>query len=141
LLIHTCVNSPWGTYDVDVANMTVAVEGPTPPAALQVVTSQNAHNHGLHDQCAEVTYLWRFREQGARDGTYSITLSVPNLAGSAQASGDAGFTVEGRRAFGINQDNEVVQPRDDEAKASPAAGPLVGLALLGVALLRRRGEA
>ncbi|MFO1535700.1 MAG: hypothetical protein ABR586_08555 [Thermoplasmatota archaeon] len=139
LLIHTCLNSPWGTYDLDVRNVTVSVNGPTKPVSLPVVTSQNAHNHGLHDKCAEVTYLWRFREEGAQDGTYAIHLSVPNLSGLAKAAGDASFTVEGKKAFGVDQDHKVVAPLDDPAaKKSPAAGLAAGAVLLGVALLRRR---
>lgn len=139
LLIHTCLNSPWGTYDLDVGNITVLVDGPTKPGKMQVVTSQNAHNHGLHDKCAEVTWLWRFRDEGAKDGTYAIHLSAPNLAGNARASDDASFTIEGKRAFGVDQDNKVVEPLEAEgAKKSPAAGLGAGLALLGVALLRRR---
>jgi hypothetical protein len=142
LLIHTCVNSPWGTYDVDVANMTVSVDGPSKPLRLAVVTSQNAHNHGLHDKCAEVTYLWRFRDEGAKDGTYAIHLAVPNVGRSATATGDAGFTVEGKRAFGVDQNHQVVAPEGGTAtKSSPAAGPVALAAVLGVALLRRRGTA
>ncbi|MEA3202780.1 MAG: hypothetical protein QOI63_446 [Thermoplasmata archaeon] len=139
LLIHTCVNSPWGTYDVDVANTTVDVAGPSKPLAMPVVTSQNAHNHGLHDKCAEVTYLWRFRDEGAKDGTYAIHLAVPNLARSATATGDAGFTVEGKKAFGVDQNHNVVAPSDGTTtKSSPAASLAAVVAVLGVALLRRR---
>jgi hypothetical protein len=141
LLIHSCVNSPWGTYDVDVANMTVNVAGNSVPKSLPVVTSQNAHNHGLHDKCAEVTYLWRFRDEGAANGDYKIHLTASNLAKSAVAAGDAGFTVEGKRAFGVDQRGDVVAPLDSGAgKSSPATGIATVLALLGTALaLRRRG--
>ncbi|HJQ93798.1 MAG TPA: hypothetical protein VJ874_05890, partial [Candidatus Thermoplasmatota archaeon] len=114
LLIHSCVNSPWGTYDVDVANVTVAVEGPSAPATLQQVISQNAHVHGLHDKCAEVTYLWRFRDEDAKNGQYDIKLGVPNVGGSALASGQAGFTVEGKKAYGTDEGGEVVEPAADE---------------------------
>jgi hypothetical protein len=142
LLIHTCVNSPWGTYDVDVANMTIALDGPTKPQAMPVVTSQNAHTHGLHDKCAEVTYLWRFRDEGAKDGTYAIHVAVPNLAQSSTATGDAAFTVEGKKAFGVDQNNNVVAPLEGTtSKSSPAASLAALAAMLGAVLLRRRGAA
>jgi hypothetical protein len=142
LLIHTCINSPWGTYDLDVRNVTVALDGPSKPVALPAVTSQNAHNHGLHDKCAEVTYLWRFRDEGAKDGSYAIHLAVPNLAGSATATGDAGFTIEGKKAFGVDQNHNVVTAASGSStKSSPAAGLGAVAAVLGVALLRRRGGA
>jgi hypothetical protein len=142
LLIHSCVNSPWGTYDVDVGNITVSVTGPTTPGQLSQVISQNAHVHGLHDKCAEVTYLWRFRDEGAQNGKYDIRLNVPNLAGNAQASGQAGFNVEGRRAFGVDEQGQVVEPSGgDGGKYAPApVAPLVGLGLVALAAALRRRQ-
>jgi hypothetical protein len=118
--------------------MTVAVAGPSTPKKLAVVTSQNAHNHGLHDVCAEVTYLWRFRDEAAKDGSYAIHLAVPDLNHNATAMGDAGFTVEGKKAFGVDQNHNVVAPAGTTSKSSPAASVGAVLAVLGVALLRRR---
>ena len=140
LLIHSCVNSPWGTYDVDVSKIDVEVQGPTEARDLAQVISQNAHVHGLHDKCAEVTYLWRFRDQDAANGEYDIRLEVPNLAGSALATGQAGFTVEGKKAFGVDEDgNEVAGQDTGGSKDSPlAVGPMVALGLLAFAGLRRR---
>ncbi len=140
LLIHSCVNSPWGTYDVDVDNITVRVQGPSTPETLQQVISQNAHVHGLHDKCAEVTYLWRFRDEGAANGDYAIRLEVPNLVGNALATGQAGFTIEGKKAFGIDEQGNEIEPVDTgEGKQSPLpAGVFVGLGLVGLAALRRR---
>ncbi|MHB1260771.1 MAG: hypothetical protein ACYC2H_03550 [Thermoplasmatota archaeon] len=143
LLIHSCVNSPWGTYDVDVANITVAIDGPSAPAQLQQVVSQNAHVHGLHDQCAEVTYLWRFREEAAQNGEYAIRLDVPNLAKNAQAEGQAGFTVEGKKAYGVDEGGNVVEPAaGSEGKKSPMpVAPMVALGLVGLAAFLRRRSA
>ncbi|HUR25659.1 MAG TPA: hypothetical protein VM327_06570 [Candidatus Thermoplasmatota archaeon] len=140
LLIHSCVNSPWGTYDVDVANITVAVDGPSAPAALQQVISQNSHVHGLHDKCAEVTYLWRFRDEDAKNGQYDINLDVPNMRGSSLASGQAGFTVEGKKAYGIDEGGEVVEPAAaDGGKDSPMPiGPVIALLVVALAALARR---
>ncbi len=140
LLIHSCVNSPWGTYDVDVANITVAVDGPSEPQTLAQVVSQNAHVHGLHDQCAEVTYLWRFRDEDAKNGDYAISLAVPNLVGSSTATGQAGFTVEGKRAFGVDEQGNEVAPVDaGGGKESPMpVGPMLAAGLVALAALRRR---
>ena len=140
LLIHSCVNSPWGTYDVDVANITVAVEGPSAPTTLQQVISQNSHVHGLHDRCAEVTYLWRFRDEGAKNGDYDIRLDVPNVGGASVASGQAGFTVEGKKAYGIDEGGDVVEPAaGDEDKESPMpVGPAIALLVIALAALVRR---
>ncbi|HLF16206.1 MAG TPA: hypothetical protein VI796_02100, partial [Candidatus Thermoplasmatota archaeon] len=89
LLIHSGVNSPWGTYDVDVENITLTVEGPSSPTSVDRFVSQNAHVHGLHDRAAEVTWLWPFRDEDARDGDYTITIQVPNQAHTSMASATA----------------------------------------------------
>lgn len=139
LLIHTCVNSPWGTYDADVANMTVAMTGPSQPTNLQEVVSQNTHVHNLHDKCAEVTYLWRFRDEDAKNGDYAIQVKVPNLAHSAMAIDAAGFKIDGKQAYGIDQNSKTIAPVSDTgAKSSPAAGLAVLATALGAALLVRR---
>ncbi len=142
LIIHAGINSPWGTYDVDVANVTMEVQGPSAPLSLQQVVTQNAHVHGLHDQAAEITYLWPFREEGAKDGDYTITMQVPNLAGTAVASATGGFTIEGKKAYGVNEAGEIVEPVQEEGgKDSPAAPLALGVAALAVALFLRRRSA
>jgi MYXO-CTERM domain-containing protein len=139
LLIHTGVNSPWGTYDVDPANITMTVQGPAQPQTLQQVVAQNQHVHGLHHLDAEITYLWKFRDENAPNGEYTITMQVPNLAGNAIATGTAGFKIEGKRAFGIADTGvEVPNTAADESSDSPAVGFLAVLALAGAAIAIRR---
>jgi hypothetical protein len=142
LLIHSGVNSPWGTYDVDVGNMTLSIEGPAQPRELARVVTQNAHVHGLHDQAAEVTWLWDFRAEDAPSGDYTLRLAVPNLAGTAAASGAATFTIEGTRAYGFDEaGNEVAPAAAPDGKQSPAPpvpALLLGLAALALASAARR---
>lgn len=139
LLIHSGVNSPWGTYDVDAANMTVTIEGPSQPQDLKRVVSQNAHVHGLHDKAAEITYLWKFREEGAANGDYSISIAVPNVAGTSTARAVGGFTLEGARAFGVDTEgNEVESSGEDGNEDSPMGVIVPLLALAFVAINRRK---
>ncbi len=140
LLIHAGANSPWGTYDLDLNSIELTIEGPTEPKELRQVLSSNEHVHGLHDQDAQLTYLWDFREEDAPDGEYTIHMSVSNDAGTATASGQAKFVIEGDTATGFDADGNVVEPTfNDEVEAS-AAGLVPGLALLAGAFvaLRRR---
>ncbi len=139
LLIHTGVNSPWGTYDIDPSNITISIDGPVEPLNLEQVIAQNQHVHGLHDQAAEITYLWKFRDENAPNGEYTIDFSVPNAKGTAVATGSAGFVVQGKQAFGIDDKGEEVEPTvvDDEKK-SPGAGLLAALGLVGAAFILRR---
>ncbi len=139
LLIHTGVNSPWGTYDIDPSNITISVDGPSTPQTLEQVVAQNQHVHGLHDQAAEITYLWKFRDENAANGEYTIDFSVPNAAGTSVATGSAGFVVQGKQAFGIDDQGEEVEPTvTEESKDTPSVGLLAALALVGAALLARR---
>jgi uncharacterized protein (TIGR03382 family) len=139
LLVHTGVNSPWGTYDVDVANVTLEIEGPARPRQLGLVVSQNAHVHGLHDQSAELTWLWKFRDEQAPNGDYTIRLSVPNLAGTAVATGSASFTIAGKQAYGFDEQGQAVAAGAEAASQAspPPAGPMLALAVLALAALRR----
>ncbi len=147
LLIHTGVNSPWGTYDVDVNKIQVKIKdesGSPVDVTLQQFVGQNAHVHGRHDQNAEVTYLWRFREDQAPDGNYSIEVKVPNLAGNANATGIGYFELQGKKAFGVSDQGEVVEPVDENSgqdRGSPGFAFLWTVAALGAAtvILRRRG--
>lgn len=141
LLVHAGVNSPWGTYDVDVGNLSLAITGPAGPKDLALVVSQNSHVHGLHDKAAEVTWLWNFRDEDAPSGEYTLELSVPNMAGTATAVGTAGFTIEGKKAYGLDEAGQVIEPVQDAAsRDSPAPGLLVPLAVAALAAaLRRRG--
>jgi hypothetical protein len=140
LLVHSCVNSPWGTYDVDVANITLAVTGPSEPKGLQQVVSQNAHVHGLHDRCAEVTYLWRFRDEGAQNGDYDLQLGVPNLAHTGTAAATAGFHLEGKKAYGLDESGKVVEPSRAEGGRDSPAVPFVALLAGLLALAWRRSK-
>lgn len=139
LLIHTGVNSPWGTYDIDINNITIGIEGPTVPQEIKKVVAQNAVVHGLHDKAAEVTYLWRFRDENAPEGEYTINFAVQNFHKTATASGEAGFTLEGKQAFAFDEKNELIETAPVEEKGSPSVGAALAgaLALLGVALRRR----
>lgn len=140
LLIHTAENSPWGTYDIDVENITIEVTGPSTPLDLPVVVSQNQHVHNLHDKSAEVTYLWRFRDEGAQEGTYKIHLHVQNMAHTATASQEATFVVEAKRAYGIDEKGnevKVIVPEDTESSPGPSL-LIVAVLLAGAVLVRRR---
>lgn len=140
LLIHAGVNSPWGTYDVAGDDIKLTIDGPSQPVDVQRVVAQNQHVHGFHHKAAEITYLWKFRNEGAATGDYTITLEVPNAAGTATATGQAGFTVDGKRAYGVDDTGEVVPETKAEAvKESPGVGLLV-LPVLAALVLRRRSQ-
>ncbi|MGB1697195.1 MAG: hypothetical protein ACPHK8_02215 [Thermoplasmatota archaeon] len=141
LLVHAGVNSPWGTYDLDVKNIKMTIDGPTIPGEIEKVEATNAHVHGLHDEAAQITYLWKFRDENAANGEYTITLEVPNLQGTAKVVTEAKFTIDGKKLYTVDeQGKEEVQEIKDPVKESPGVSILALMAALGAALvtLRRR---
>ncbi len=150
LMIHTAANSPWGTYDIDVANMTVEVTGPSTPRDLPVYVAQNMHVHDLHDQNAEVTYLWRFRADDAtveggpaREGDYNIRVTVQNMNHTATAIAVGSFHVDAKSAYGIDENRQVVTNviGEDQGQSSPGASLLVIVVLIAGAVAIRRRKA
>jgi hypothetical protein len=141
LLIHAGANSPWGTYDLDIENVELTVTGPSTPKNIKAVLSSNENVHGLHDADAQLTYLWDFRDEGASDGEYTITMKVRNDAGTAEAVGTAKFIIEGEVATGFDTDGNIVESTSNSGDVeAPGVGALGAIALLGVALTvaRRR---
>lgn len=139
LLIHAGVNSPWGTYDVDADSINLTIDGPSRPVDVQRVVAQNQHVHGFHHKAAEITYLWKFRQEEAATGDYTITLEVPNAAGTATATGQAGFTIEGKRAYGVDATGQVVPETEaEDGKDSPGPGAVLFLVPALAALALRR---
>lgn len=150
LLIHAGVNSPWGTYDIDTDSIELTVDGPSDPETLKEVVSTNQHVHGLHDEAAQITYLWKFREEQAAEGEYTISIAVQNNGfidadgnvvpeSKRTATATASFVIEGQEAIGFDESGNVVEPTlDGEEVDTPAAGPLAALAMLGVALVLAR---
>ena len=75
-----------------------------------------------------------------RIGDYDITLAVPNVGKVGMASGQAGITVEGKKAYGIDEGGEIVEPTagEDEKKSPMPVGPAIALLVIGLAALARR---
>ncbi len=143
LLIHAGGNSPWGTYDVDLDAVTIEMthEGGSkvPQNQLKKILNSNEHVHGLHDEDAQMTYLWDFREFDAPLGEYTIDMTITNDAASAVATGQAKFIVTETEAIGIDTQGEVVEPTvKEEVVDTPTVGIVPALALLGAALFLAR---
>lgn len=127
LLVEWAVISPWGNYDVDVANATTTVEGPGDMALQRNHSIQRTHEHYHMGDPWQAGWALNLSQWPPRDGTYQATLTVPNLQQTALAVSTVEFRMEGGRlASGPGQ----------ELPAPPAA--LLVLALLGLALARRR---
>lgn len=138
--IHAVMNSPFGNYDVDVANTTMTVSGPSTPLSMNpplVVQRSFEHNH--HYEPVELTWLWNYRVDRAEPGTYTVTVVAPNLQKTATVTKSASFVIpEDGRAVGYSDTGEVVAPQGDAVEADTPFPLLVGMLLIALAARSRR---
>lgn len=138
--IHALVNSPWGNYDVNTTRLELVVDGPTTPGNIPPpLVLQRSYEHNHHYAPVEATWVWKFREDGAKPGDYSVTVRAVNLQGTAVAERSARFQVpEQGRVVGYSDTGELVEAQGQGRAETPA--PAVALLALAavVAALRRR---
>jgi hypothetical protein len=143
LAFHTAMNSPWGNYDVDEQDIRLEITGPTAAKSLLLADLvHRTHDHGRHQEAVEATYEWNYASDGAQDGLYTVTLTVANDQGTAEAIATTQIQIGESTLPPCRQDapaktNCVYQARK-EAAQSPAAGAALLLALLVLAALQRR---
>jgi hypothetical protein len=118
-VLTAAVTGGWGSSDVDAANATLDLRGPDGQArpVARVALQQAWHSHG--HSFDPLLFAWVWNATGAPAGTYTATLTVPNLQHTATGAASLQFQVA-------------------PARPAPAGGLLVAFAALGLALLRRR---
>jgi hypothetical protein len=145
VVVHAAASSPWGSYDVDAAGMTLDVAGPRGQMARldPVATVQRTHEEGHHAEPVDATYVWPYRALGAPDGTYTFTFRARNLQGTAAATAVAATLVDTPRPPSACIDSCAAPPagRAQRTLVAPVSGVVpLAAALLGLAA-RRRGPA
>lgn len=172
LLIHGVIASAFGSYDVNVASAKLTVLGPgnqpVEPRTLSRVGDYQVA-HGAHFKPVNVTWIWDYRADGLKPGSYKVLVEACNQQGSACEVTEAAFTIDeqlqptdirvgrsGQRTVSEEQLEEITSGQAstqalDEAQAEPQAPPpsrrtpgfeAAGLALAGGLALavRRRWE-
>jgi hypothetical protein len=132
LVVQAAASSPWGNYDVDETvegqgcgtwgGISLRVSGPgQAPGLCRVALVQRSHEHGHHAEAVEVAFAWPFREDGAPDGLYNVTLEASNDQGTAMAQAVAGFRIgpEPSAACATCEGGEQAVPADAEEAAFP----------------------
>lgn len=147
IAFHTAMNSPWGNYDIDEeTGIRLEVTGPTAPKSLALVDLvQRRHGHGRHAEAVEATYEWPYAADGALDGLYTVTLTVTNDQGTAQATAVTQFQIGKSGLPPCPEDapaaSNCAYQANQEAVESPGAtfGALLGVLLLALTIRNRRG--
>lgn len=156
LYVHTSANSPFGNYDIDAANATFSITGPSTASSVRIAaTTLRTHEHGRHTEPVDITFEWGFLRDSAADGEYTVKIGYSNRQHTAFATAEASFTVGDDRVVtrcgGLNA-TEVATAKGGcttehqdalgnvvtEAKGSPAASVAVVVVLLAVVVMTRR---
>lgn len=137
MLVHTAFNTPFGRAALDLGNVSLTIDGPTIPQELQQVQREDDPARGLHTEPVEMTWVWKYRDEEAADGTYNANLTVWNLGHTDSATGNAKFVLEGGECYCVDEFTETNAPAAKGAPALPLT-VLALVALLGTWLRRRR---
>jgi hypothetical protein len=146
IYIHSVLNSPWGSYDVDTANLRVQLfdssGSEVPLSHVGEPILRYSVDHDGHFLPVNATFPWDFQQEDLPPGEYSIRVSATNWQHTADAYRE--------RTFNIREDM-TVDPGDDEdwegftrtdVEESPGltvvAAILGAVVLTGIVSLRRR---
>ncbi len=95
LVILGIINTPWGSYDVDPASVTVTIEkGSTEitPVSIEKLADYSVA-HGGHYKPVNVTWVWDYKKDKLGPGTYTVIVEGSNWQHSARAKCEGAFTI------------------------------------------------
>lgn len=148
LVIHTAMNSAWGNYDVNEGEggITLEIKGPSPATRLvRAAFVQRHHDHHHHQEPVDATWVWPYKEDGAKDGVYTVSLSVTNDQETAKAVGEVRFQIgkaEGEALPPCPEDEpnavNCARPDSDGSKKTPGPALALLVGLIAAAARRRR---
>lgn len=101
LLVHSVIASAFGSYDVDVgsAKVTVLDDGNRPADMLTVKRVGDYQvAHGAHFKPVNITWIWDYKADKLRPGTYKVQVEACNTQHSACEVTEGGFTIDGNLA-------------------------------------------
>ncbi|MFA5944218.1 MAG: hypothetical protein WC876_07115 [Candidatus Thermoplasmatota archaeon] len=134
--IDAVFNSVWGSYDVDEDNVTVDIQGPDGPVAVQLETFvQRTHEWAHFTEPVRAT--WSLPDEGGLpSGLYRVTLTVNNDQKTATVAAYAAFQLDPNRAYPAQEGG---LPPEPGIQAMPSvASALLALGLLVAVASRRR---
>ncbi|MCA1814272.1 MAG: hypothetical protein LC624_10050 [Halobacteriales archaeon] len=164
VLVHGVLGSPWGSYDVDVKGVQLEVRDPDGQFVhAQHIARSGDYSvaHGAHFKPVNLTWVWDYKADHARPGTYKVAVTgcdLQHLCASTEASftinpdGSAGAYTVGRSGQLTASQGQLSaltgapQPEGTRLGVATQAeratpGPGLGLAVLAIAawaVLRRR---
>jgi hypothetical protein len=108
LVILAVLNTPWGSYDVDLDSITLNVTAPggsriTPgPGAIDRFLDVSVAHSGHYDPI-NVTWVWDYQRDDLAPGTYAVEIGARNWQHSYHTSTRASFTVTEAGTGGATQ--------------------------------------
>lgn len=149
LVVHTQINSPWGSYDVlgDLAReqqLGFDITGPSPVMTLDRIVVDHTKGHGpeYHFKPVIATWMWDYQADQAKNGIYKVTLHAQNDQQTAEAYGVSTFQIGNGEVCYPGADGKQIcdsaKPTAVDAKSPGVPTFLLVAGLLGLALVRRR---
>lgn len=98
LVLLSVINTPWGSYDIDPALITLTVKDASgnkvafKDGTLTQVLEQSVAHSG-HYMPIKPTWVWDYKTQGLEPGEYSVTVGVTNFQHSVTTETTALFTI------------------------------------------------
>lgn len=132
--IHAELNSPFGNYDVNTTTLELSVEGPSIPTSIGApLIVQRSYEHNHHYEPVDASWVWKFKDDHAKPGTYKVTVHAKNLQGTASVVKSATFVIpENGRVTGYSDKGDLVQAQGSAPTKSTPLGGLLWLAAAGV---------
>jgi hypothetical protein len=164
VLVHGVMSSPWGSYDVDVKGVTLTLLDPNgAPIVPEHMTRTGDYSvaHGAHFKPVNLTWVWDYKADKARPGTYKAIVSgcdLESLCGTTTATftidadGSGGDYTIGRSGqqtasqgqlaalTGGGSGGNLSIASQPGARATPGSEPVLGAALLLLVAVARRKE-
>jgi uncharacterized protein (TIGR03382 family) len=98
LVLLSVINTPWGSYDIDPALITLTVKDasgnkvPFKDGTLTQVLEQSVAHSG-HYMPVKPTWVWDYKAQGLQPGEYSVSVGVTNFQHSVTTETTALFII------------------------------------------------
>lgn len=148
LVVHTQINSPWGSYDVqgDLAReqpLGFDIKGPSPVMTLDRILVDHSLGHGpaYHFLPVQATWLWDYQADQAKDGIYTVTLYAQNDQQTAEAYAVSTFQIGNGKVCYPGEDGletcSATPTKVDNVESPGVPFIAIIVALAGIALARR----
>jgi hypothetical protein len=130
-LVHTVIASAFGSYDVDVKSVDLQVLDGNTPVTPQHITRVGDYQvaHGAHFKPVNITWVWDYKADRLKPGTYKTLVTACNFQHSACEQVQGAFTIDANLdptdiQVGRQGQRTVTEGQLSQIQQGPAGGSL-----------------